>query len=80
MRAGPRFCPWCGTEIGFEHHADESPFASLATDAKASDPELPVPSRIVEMLTPECFVGPCPECRVLTHLVSDHAAEDYRAK
>lgn len=71
----PQFCPWCGTPIPFEAHEHEPRFVSLAEQARAKgqDPP-PLPERVQALLTGDSFVGACPGCRVVSHVVSHHAA------
>lgn len=66
----PRFCPWCGSPIGFEPHEHEPRFALEASLARArGTPPPPLPDRVREVLTGEAFVGVCQRCRTLSHVV-----------
>jgi hypothetical protein len=66
----PQFCPWCGTPIGYEPHEHEPRFALLAEQARAEgrDPGS-LPERVRRLLEGESYVGACPGCRILSHVV-----------
>ena len=70
----PEFCPWCGTPIGYESHGHEPRYALLAEQARARGEELPpLPERVRELLAGDSFVGACPGCRTITHVVGHRA-------
>lgn len=70
----PQFCPWCGTPIGFEEHAHEPRYATLAAEAEARGEAVPeLPARVRELLAGESYVGACPGCRVISHVVGHRA-------
>ena len=72
----PQFCPWCGTLIGYDEHEHEPRFEALAEQARARGEELPqLPERVREVLAGESFVGVCPGCRRISHVVG-HRARD----
>jgi hypothetical protein len=72
MTAGspPQFCPWCGSPIGYQEHEHEPRFQVLAEQARTrgEDPP-PLPERVRSVLAGESFVGVCPGCRTITHVV-----------
>lgn len=70
----PQFCPWCGTPIAFEPHEHEPRYESLAEQARArgADPP-PLPERVRDALAGDSFVGACPGCRIVSHVVAHHA-------
>lgn len=71
----PQFCPWCGSPIPFEPHGHEPRFKSLADQARARGTEPPpLPDRVEDLLAGESFVGACPGCRAVSHVVTHHAA------
>jgi hypothetical protein len=66
----PQFCPWCGSPIGYEEHGHEPRFAALAEAARGRHQEPPrLPERVREVLAGESFVGVCPGCRTISHVV-----------
>ena len=69
----PQFCPWCGTPIPYEAHGHEPRYEVLAAQARARgvDPP-PLPERVTEILAGESFVGACPGCRTVSHVVAHH--------
>jgi hypothetical protein len=69
MQAEPRpqFCPWCGSPIGFEPHEHEPRYAELA-QRKGVDPG-ELPDRVREVLAGAAYVGACPGCRTISHVV-----------
>ncbi|MGI8864542.1 MAG: hypothetical protein ACR2JH_09130 [Solirubrobacteraceae bacterium] len=70
----PQFCPWCGTPIAFEAHAHEPRFESLAAQLRARGGEPPqLPERVRDLLSGDSFVGACPGCRIVSHVVSHHS-------
>lgn len=71
----PQFCPWCGTPIPFEPHEHEPHFETLAERARGrGDDPPPLPPRVRDALAGDSFVGACPACRAVTHVVTHHAA------
>jgi hypothetical protein len=73
-RERPQFCPWCGTPIGYEPHEHEPRYEALAEQARARGAEPPpLPERVREMLAGESFVGVCPGCRTISHVVGHKA-------
>ncbi len=71
----PGFCPWCGTPIAFEPHEHEPHYESLEEQSRArgvSPP--PLPERVRDILAGESFVGVCPGCRTISHVVAHRAA------
>src|SRR5262249_9441370 len=72
----PRFCPWCGSPLGYRPHEHEPRIASLASAARARGAELPdLPEGIEDLPSGESFVGGCPRCRIVSHVVAHRAAE-----
>jgi hypothetical protein len=72
--APPQFCPWCGTPIGFEEHEHQPRYEALADQARAQGKELvALPERIEELLAGESYVGACPGCRTISHVVGHRA-------
>ena len=72
----PQFCPWCGTPIGYEPHEHEPRYAALAEQACARGEQLPpLPERVRALLAGESFVGVCPGCRTVSHVVG-HRPQD----
>ena len=69
----PQFCPWCGSPIGFEPHEHEPRYAELAARHGADAKELP--ARVRELLAGESFVGVCPGCRTISHVVGHRAPQ-----
>jgi hypothetical protein len=70
MAAHPQFCPWCGTAIPYEEHDHEPRYLSLAEQARARGEEPPrLPARVEEALAGDSFVGVCPGCRTISHVV-----------
>jgi hypothetical protein len=76
MAAGapPQFCPWCGSPLGFEPHDHEPRYAALAEQARArgQDPP-PLPERVERVLAGESWIGACPGCRVVSHVIGHRA-------
>ena len=71
----PQFCPWCGSPIGYEEHEHEPRFETLAARAREKGTEPPpLPERVQELLAGESFVGACPGCRTVSHVVAHRAA------
>lgn len=71
----PQFCPWCGTPIRFEPHAHEPRYQALADQARAEGREPPpLPERVRDILAGDSFVGACPGCRTVSHVMAHHAA------
>ncbi len=70
----PQFCPWCGTPIPYEGHEHEPRFETLAEEARhrGEDPP-PLPNRVEDILAGESFVGACPGCRTVSHVIGHHA-------
>ena len=72
--ASPGFCPWCGTPIPYEPHEHEPRYAALADVARERGEEPPpLPGRVEEVLAGDSFVGVCPGCRRVTHVVGHRA-------
>jgi hypothetical protein len=66
----PRFCPWCGAAIRFEEHEHEPRYAALAAHARARGKEPPpLPKRVQDVLAGDAYVGVCPDCRTISHVV-----------
>ena len=66
----PQFCPWCGSPLPWEPHEHEPRYALLAEQARArGDEPPPLPERVERMLSGESYVGACPGCRVVSHVV-----------
>ena len=73
MTAPPQFCPWCGSPTAYEPHEHEPRHELLAAQARArgaAPPELPERVRVV--LAGSSFVGACPGCRTVSHVVGHH--------
>jgi hypothetical protein len=72
--AGPQFCPFCGTPIGYEPHDHQPRYEALEQEARArgEDPP-PLPTRVRQTLAGEAFTGVCPGCRVISHVVAHRA-------
>ena len=70
MELQPQFCPWCGSPLGYERHGHELRFALLADQARArgADPP-PLPPRVRNLLTGDSYVGVCPGCQTISHVV-----------
>jgi hypothetical protein len=68
--APPQFCPWCGSPLGFEPHGHQPRYAALAEQARArgQDPP-PLPERVERVLAGESWIGACPGCRVVSHVI-----------
>lgn len=72
----PQFCPWCGTPIGYTEHAHEPRYQTLAEEARArGDKPPPLPEAIEQMLAGDAYVGACPGCRTISHVIGHHAGE-----
>ena len=72
----PQFCPWCGTPIGFNADAHEPRYQTLADEARArGEKPAPLPKAVEDMLAGDCYVGACPGCRTISHVIGHHAAE-----
>jgi hypothetical protein len=69
----PQFCPWCGSPIGFEAHEHEPRYAGLAK-REGIEPQA-LPERVRDLLAGEAFVGVCPGCRTISHVVG-HRPQD----
>lgn len=70
----PQFCPWCGSPLGFAEHEHEPRFELLAEQARARGEEPPpLPERVQELLAGRSFVGACPGCRTISHVVGHRA-------
>jgi len=68
--SAPRFCPWCGTPVGFREHEHEPRYATLAEQARARGAEPPpLPERVQKALAGESYVGACSTCRTISHVV-----------
>jgi hypothetical protein len=66
----PQFCPWCGTPIGFEEHGHQPRYEVLADQARAHGRQPPpLPERVQDLLAGESYVGACPGCRAISHVV-----------
>ncbi len=71
----PQFCPWCGTPIAYSEHQHEPRYQVLAEEARehgVSPP--PLPQAVEDMLAGDPYVGACPACRTLSHVIGHHAA------
>ena len=74
--APPQFCPWCGTPIAYEEHEHEPRYASLEKEARARGvTPPPLPERVREALAGASYVGVCPGCRAVSHVVTHRAGE-----
>ncbi len=72
----PQFCPWCGSPLPYEAHQHEPRHATLADEAAARGAEPPpLPERVEEMLSGDSYVGACPGCRTLSHVIGHHAQD-----
>jgi hypothetical protein len=72
--AAPQFCPWCGTPIGFEDHEHQPRYEALTDQARAEGKRPPpLPARIEELLAGESYIGACPGCRTVSHVVGHRA-------
>jgi len=70
----PQFCPWCGTPLAFEEHGHEPRHETLANEAREHGAEPPtLPERVEDILTGESYVGACPGCRVVSHVIGHRA-------
>jgi hypothetical protein len=70
MAEPPQFCAWCGSPIGYEAHQHEPRYALLADQAQARGQVLPpLPERVQKVLAGDSFVGACPGCRTISHVV-----------
>jgi hypothetical protein len=79
MAAPPQFCAWCGSPIGYEAHEHEPRYAALAAQASARGHDLPpLPGRVQEVLAGESFVGACPGCRTISHVVGHRPPRNLR--
>ena len=70
----PQFCAWCGSPLAYEEHHHEAKFETLAKEArdKGEQPP-PLPDNVEELMRGDSYVGACPGCRVLSHVISHHA-------
>jgi len=72
--ARPQFCPYCGTPVPYEGHEHEPRHESLANEARARGEEPPpLPERVEDILDGEAYVGGCPGCRVVSHVIGHRA-------
>lgn len=72
----PQFCPWCGSPLPYEAHQHEPRHVTLADEAAARGAEPPpLPERVEEMLSGDSYVGACPGCRTLSHVIGHHAQD-----
>jgi hypothetical protein len=70
----PQFCPWCGTPLPFEEHGHEPRHETLANEARArGDEPSPLPDRVEDMLAGESYVGGCPGCQMVSHVIGHQA-------
>ena len=70
----PRFCPWCRAPIGYEAHEHVPRHELLAEQARARGADPPaLPPRVRELLDGASFVGACPGCRTIGHVVGHRA-------
>lgn len=70
----PGFCSWCGTPIAFERHEHEPRYEALAEQVRArGETPPPLPERVEELLAGESFVGACPGCRTVSHVIGHRA-------
>jgi hypothetical protein len=75
--ARPQFCPWCGTPIGYDEHDHEPRYETLTAEARSEGREPPpLPDRVRNMLSGESYVGICPGCRRINHVVSHQAPSE----
>ena len=73
--AQPQFCPWCGSPIPYEEHEHEPRYASLEREARAQGREVPpLPERVRDVLAGDSYLGACPGCRTVSHVVGHSAA------
>ena len=72
----PQFCPWCGSPLPYEAHEHQPRHATLADEAatRGADPP-PLPERVEEILSGDSYVGACPGCRTLSHVIGHHAQD-----
>ena len=74
MAGQPQFCPWCGSPIGYEAHEHEPRYVALSEQARIrGENPPPLPERVRDALAGESFVGACPGCRTISHVVGHHA-------
>ena len=72
----PQFCPWCGTPLPYEGHEHEPRFETLADEARRRGEEPPpLPKRVEDILAGDSFVGACPGCRTVSHVIGHHAQD-----
>lgn len=72
--ATPQFCAWCGSALAYEEHHHEPRFETLAEEARArGEQPPPLPDSVEELMRGDSYVGACPRCRVLSHVISHHA-------
>jgi len=72
----PQFCPWCGSPAPYEAHEHQPRHATLADEAAtrgAAPP--PLPERVEEIMSGDSYVGACPGCRTLSHVIGHHAQD-----
>jgi hypothetical protein len=73
--APPQFCPWCGTPIGYEEHEHQARHELLSERARERGREpAPLPKRIGDLLSGESYVGTCPGCRTISHVVGHRSS------
>lgn len=72
----PQFCPYCGTPVPFEKHEHEPRYATLAEQARERGQEPPaLPRKVEEILSGDSYVGACPGCRTVSHVIGHHASD-----
>jgi hypothetical protein len=72
----PQFCAWCGSPIPYEEHRHEPRYQMLAERARAEGSEPPrLPDRVEETLAGEAFLGACPGCKMVSHVVGHRPGE-----
>ena len=70
----PQFCAWCGTPLAYEEHHHEPRYETLAKEARAQGEQPPpLPETVEELMRGDSYIGACPGCRVLSHVISHHA-------
>ena len=70
----PQFCAWCGSPLAYAPHHHEPRVATLAEQARSEGKDPPPLSETVEeLMSGDSYVGACPDCRVLSHVISHHA-------
>jgi len=74
--APPQFCPWCGSPLGYEAHGHQPRYAALAEQVRAHGEDPPaLPRRVEQVLQGESYVGACPGCRIVSHVIGHRAGK-----